>query len=148
MRFYIPGTVSKKEVNGEEGSGAEEEEEEEQNAANLFYETLMDKAEIGEVAGATFATFQDILHLTPRYVSPIAGLLPGYVLLTISSEGDSISICTRTRSAYEAKRTTTRSNIRLSRSSSFYPRMMRCTPSSPWGSIHRYDRVRHGIHLS
>ncbi|KAJ9493507.1 FACT complex subunit [Exophiala xenobiotica] len=66
MRFYIPGTVSKKEVNGEEGSGAEEEEEEEQNAANLFYETLMDKAEIGEVAGATFATFQDILHLTPR----------------------------------------------------------------------------------
>ncbi|OQU95908.1 hypothetical protein CLAIMM_02064 [Cladophialophora immunda] len=64
MRFYIPGTVSKKEVNGEEGSGADEEEE--QNAANLFYETLMDKAEIGDVAGATFATFQDILHLTPR----------------------------------------------------------------------------------
>ncbi|EHY59970.1 FACT complex subunit [Exophiala dermatitidis] len=66
MRFYIPGTVSKKEVNGEEGSGADEDDEEEQNAANLFYETLMDKAEIGEVAGATFATFQDILHLTPR----------------------------------------------------------------------------------
>ena len=69
MRFYIPGTVSsKKEVNGEDGSGADEEEqeEEEQNAANLFYETLIDKAEIGEVAGATFATFQDILHLTPR----------------------------------------------------------------------------------
>ncbi|OAG45482.1 FACT complex subunit pob3 [Fonsecaea monophora] len=65
MRFYIPGTVSKKEVNGE-GSGAEDEDEEEQNAANLFYETLMDKAEIGDVAGATFATFQDILHLTPR----------------------------------------------------------------------------------
>ncbi|EXJ70969.1 FACT complex subunit pob3 [Cladophialophora psammophila CBS 110553] len=66
MRFYIPGTVSKKEVSGQEGSGAEEEDEEEQNAANLFYETLMDKAEIGDVAGATFATFQDILHLTPR----------------------------------------------------------------------------------
>lgn len=66
MRFYIPGTVSKKDVNGDEGSGAEDQEEEEQNAANLFYETLMDKADIGEVAGATFATFQDILHLTPR----------------------------------------------------------------------------------
>ncbi|KIV91867.1 FACT complex subunit pob3 [Exophiala mesophila] len=67
MRFYIPGTVSKKEVNGDEdASGAEDEEVDEQNAANLFYETLMDKAEIGEVAGATFATFQDILHLTPR----------------------------------------------------------------------------------
>ena len=81
MRFYIPGTVSKKEVNGEEGSGPEgEEDEEEQNAANLFYETLMDKAEIGDVAGATFATFQDILHLTPRYVQPHLG--PGGTLLT------------------------------------------------------------------
>lgn len=27
----------------------------------------MEKAEIGEVAGDTFATFLDILHLTPRY---------------------------------------------------------------------------------
>lgn len=68
MRFYIPGTLSKKEVNGDEaGSGDEEEEgEEEQNAANFFYETLMDKAQIGDVAGATIATFQDVLHLTPR----------------------------------------------------------------------------------
>ena len=68
MRFYIPGTLSKKEVNGEDpGSGEEEDgEEEEQNAANFFYETLMDKAQIGDVAGATIATFQDVLHLTPR----------------------------------------------------------------------------------
>ena len=76
MRFYIPGTVSKKEVNGEEGSGAENDDaeepgEEEQNAANAFYEMLMDKANIGDVAGATFATFQDILHLTPRYGGPL-----------------------------------------------------------------------------
>ena len=68
MRFYIPGTATKKEKNedGEEksvdGSDAEE-----QNAANLFYDTLMDKAEIGEVAGDTFATFLDVLHLTPRF---------------------------------------------------------------------------------
>lgn len=79
MRFYIPGVAVKKEKepkeeNGEDGevkeeNGEEEEEEfEEQNAANLFYETLMDKAEIGDVAGDTFATFLDILHLTPRYV--------------------------------------------------------------------------------
>ena len=66
MRFYIPGTVSKKEANGDAGSGDEDEEEEEQNAANLFYETLMDKADIGDVAGDTIATFQDVLHLTPR----------------------------------------------------------------------------------
>ncbi|KAL2014548.1 hypothetical protein VTN00DRAFT_2073 [Thermoascus crustaceus] len=63
MRFYIPGTAVKKEK-GEEDE--KEEEVEEQNAANLFYETLMDKAEIGDVAGDTFATFLDVLHLTPR----------------------------------------------------------------------------------
>ncbi|KAF2752278.1 SSrecog-domain-containing protein [Sporormia fimetaria CBS 119925] len=66
MRFYIPGTAHKveKKENGEEGSDAEDAEE--QNAAQLFYETLIEKAEIGEVAGDTFATFLDILHLTPR----------------------------------------------------------------------------------
>lgn len=74
MRFYIPGTVTKKEEGDEQGEGEEnksadgEEEVEEQNAANLFYETLMDKAEIGDVAGDTFATFLDVLHLTPRFV--------------------------------------------------------------------------------
>ena len=66
MRFYIPGVTSKKEKKegGEDVSDGEDAEE--QNAANLFYETLMDKAEIGEVAGDTFATFLEILHLTPR----------------------------------------------------------------------------------
>lgn len=66
MRFYIPGTETRKGKNdeGEEEEGSENEEE--HNAANLFYEALMDKAEIGEVAGDTFATFLDILHLTPR----------------------------------------------------------------------------------
>jgi len=70
MRFYIPGTEtrrskkSKGERNGEEEEG--DDEEEEQSAAQAFYETLMDKAEIGEVAGDTYATFLDILHLTPR----------------------------------------------------------------------------------
>ncbi|RJE26641.1 hypothetical protein PHISCL_01055 [Aspergillus sclerotialis] len=68
MRFYIPGTVVKTEKGEVEKEGDEEEEEEgeAQNAANLFYETLMDKAEIGDVAGDTFATFLDVLHLTPR----------------------------------------------------------------------------------
>ena len=69
MRFYIPGTELRRGTNddGEELSGEEgQREEEEQNAANLFYETLMNKAEIGDVAGDTFATFQEILHLTPR----------------------------------------------------------------------------------
>ncbi|KAI9718163.1 MAG: FACT complex subunit [Chrysothrix sp. TS-e1954] len=71
-RFYIPGTVLKKEKkeepeDGEDGEvSAEDEEGEEQNAANTWYETLVDKAEIGDVAGDTLASFIDILHLTPR----------------------------------------------------------------------------------
>lgn len=67
MRFYLPGTVTKKEKDEEgEEKSVDGSEAEEQNAAMLFYETLMEKAEIGEVAGDTFATFLDILHLTPR----------------------------------------------------------------------------------
>lgn len=68
MRFYIPGVTTKKEaLEGEDAASDVEGAEEEQNAANLFYDTLMEKAEIGEVAGDTFATFLDVLHLTPRY---------------------------------------------------------------------------------
>ncbi|WPG98108.1 fact complex subunit pob3 [Acrodontium crateriforme] len=65
MRFYIPGTETRKGKN-EDGDEADGAEDEEHNAANLFYEALMDKADIGEVAGDTYATFLDILHLTPR----------------------------------------------------------------------------------
>lgn len=69
MRFYIPGTATRKDKNEEgEDKSPEGSDAEEQNAATLFYETLMDKAEIGEVAGDTFATFLDVLHLTPRLV--------------------------------------------------------------------------------
>jgi structure-specific recognition protein 1 len=64
MRFYIPGVTSKKEDN--EGSDADGEE---LAAANLFYQTLVEKADVGEVAGDTFAGFLDILHLTPRSVT-------------------------------------------------------------------------------
>lgn len=68
MRFYIPGVTTKKEaLEGEDAASDADGVEEETNAANLFYDTLMDKAEIGEVAGDTFATFLDVLHLTPRY---------------------------------------------------------------------------------
>lgn len=66
MRFYIPGVTTKKGTLEGENQPSDAEEEE-QNAANLFYDTLMEKAEIGEVAGDTYATFLDVLHLTPRY---------------------------------------------------------------------------------
>ncbi|KAI5821066.1 hypothetical protein BZA77DRAFT_459 [Pyronema omphalodes] len=62
MRFYVPGTVKK----GEGEDGASDAEGEEMSAATLFYDTLKEKADIGEIAGDTFATFLDILFLTPR----------------------------------------------------------------------------------
>lgn len=68
MRFYIPGVTTRKEALDGEDAGSDQDPEEEQNAATLFYDTLMEKAEIGEVAGDTFATFLDCLHLTPRLV--------------------------------------------------------------------------------
>ncbi|KAK4038472.1 POB3-like protein [Parachaetomium inaequale] len=64
MRFYIPGTTTRKEAEGSNaGSGVDEEEK---SAVTLFYDTLIEKAEIGETAGDTIATFLDVLHLTPR----------------------------------------------------------------------------------
>ncbi|KAL7789815.1 SSrecog domain-containing protein [Trichoderma ceciliae] len=65
MRFYIPGVTTRKETEGED-AGSDAGEDEEKNAATLFYETLIEKAEIGETAGDTIATFLDVLHLTPR----------------------------------------------------------------------------------
>lgn len=65
MRFYIPGVAVRKEKN-DDGEEMPDGEDEEQNAASVFYDTLMERAEIGDVAGDTFATFLDILHLTPR----------------------------------------------------------------------------------
>ena len=85
MRFYIPGTATTKKDKDEDGEGGSDEGEvEEQNAANLFYETIMDKADIGEVAGDTFATFLDVLHLTPRFVAlSSAGQLSNMLQRTI-----------------------------------------------------------------
>jgi structure-specific recognition protein 1 len=125
MRFYIPGLASKKEKteDGENASGAEDGEE--TNAANLFYETLMEKAEIGEVAGDTFATFLDILHLTPRY-----GICVCIHILSANLEAGvgSILTCTRARSGYAAKHTTTRSSLTRSRSLWFCQSLTTCIP--------------------
>jgi structure-specific recognition protein 1 len=71
MRFYIPGMTAAKTKSEDGEDGEVDEDAEEQQAADVFYQTLSEKAEIGEVAGDTIATFQDVLHLTPRYVHPI-----------------------------------------------------------------------------
>jgi structure-specific recognition protein 1 len=66
MRFYIPGVTTRKEAEG--GDAGSDADEEEKSAVTLFYDTLIEKAEIGETAGDTIATFLDVLHLTPRFV--------------------------------------------------------------------------------
>ena len=71
MRFYIPGTMIVKDENEEDEKKEEDGEEsledgEEMSAAQLFYETVKDKADLGQVSGEGLALFQDILLLTPR----------------------------------------------------------------------------------
>jgi hypothetical protein len=141
MRFYIPGVASKKEKNqdGEDASGAEDGEE--TNAANLFYETLMEKAEIGEVAGDTFATFLDILHLTPRYAARTSSHMNR---ANTRAEVVSTSTCTRALSGCAVRHTTTRSSSTRSRSSWSCRSPTTCTRSSPLAWILPYDRVRRG----
>lgn len=141
MRFYIPGTAVKTE------KGAEDENEEElgeQNAANLFYETLMDKAEIGDVAGDTFATFLDVLHLTPRYEVSL-DYFYGKIIITSLQGVASISTCTSRPSGCEVRRTITRFSMLRSRSFSYCLKTMihiRLS-SSVW--IPLFDRARPGI---
>lgn len=93
VRFYIPGTVgaarrrekaAKKEANGEKKAKKEEDgdedmgdasdedltgseaEGEDQAAAETFFETVKEKAEIGQVQGDTLVAFPDVLCTTPR----------------------------------------------------------------------------------
>ncbi|KAK9242764.1 hypothetical protein V1506DRAFT_464187 [Lipomyces tetrasporus] len=61
MRFYIPRTVPKNEDDGVPQSNVEE-----QNAASAFYETIKERADIGQVAGEAIVSFSDIMFLTPR----------------------------------------------------------------------------------
>jgi structure-specific recognition protein 1 len=76
MRFYIPGTTTtaktKEDGAGGEGGGGDDDDDdaenaaEEKSAATQFYDTLIEKAEIGETAGDAIAAFLEVLHLTPR----------------------------------------------------------------------------------
>ena len=142
MRFYIPGTVAKKEKDedGEEKS-VDGSEVEEQNAASLFYETLMDKAEIGEVAGDTFATFLDVLHLTPRWVK-LGVILWRELCADDVAEDASMSTCTKIRSGCAARLTTTRSSMSILRSSCFCLSQTICIILLRLVWIRLFDRVR------
>ncbi|KAK9460270.1 uncharacterized protein V1516DRAFT_676179 [Lipomyces oligophaga] len=66
MRFYIPGTVVKGEDEEDEDDGGDQSDVEDLNAAMAFYETIKDRADIGQVAGDSIVSFSDIRFLTPR----------------------------------------------------------------------------------
>ncbi|KAK6520748.1 FACT complex subunit [Arthrobotrys conoides] len=78
MRFYIPGMPEKGDGDDEDNeskAGSEDEadddgegkkKKEARTAAEVFYDTLVTKADIGDVAGDSFAIFPSILFLTPR----------------------------------------------------------------------------------
>ena len=144
MRFYIPGMVKTKEKAESAEEKSEASDAEEQNAAALFYETLIDKAEIGDVAGDTFATFLDVLHLTPRWMLSYAGSREGYATNGVAEDA-SMSICMKILSGYAGRRTTTRSNTSISRNSCFFLSRTTCIHLLRLAWIHLFDRVRQGI---
>lgn len=144
MRFYVPGVATVKD-GGEDGDSDGGAGEEEKNAATLFYETLIEKAEIGEMAGDTIATFLEVLHLTPRYVFTLILALKVSFANSRCPEVVSISICTRPPSVCAERHTTTRSNTRLSRSLWSFPSPTTCTACSVLVSTLRCVKVRRGI---
>ncbi|KIJ54619.1 hypothetical protein M422DRAFT_24531 [Sphaerobolus stellatus SS14] len=63
IRFYIPGTHTREGSEGKE-SGAEDDVE--VSAAQAFHDMIREKAEIGQVAGETLVSFDEVLVTTPR----------------------------------------------------------------------------------
>jgi structure-specific recognition protein 1 len=66
MRFYVPGTVVRDKTTDDDEEVVDDEGMVQEDAAAGFYNTILDKAQIGDVAGTTFASFPEVLHLTPR----------------------------------------------------------------------------------
>ncbi|PVU89382.1 hypothetical protein BB561_005384 [Smittium simulii] len=74
VRFYVPGTVSKdadsknKNDSGDSDNNSDDQNptEQEMSAAQVFYETVKSKADIGQITDKSIVTFNEILCLTPR----------------------------------------------------------------------------------
>ncbi|KAF9483545.1 SSrecog-domain-containing protein [Pholiota conissans] len=65
IRFYVPGTLTK--LKGSDaGSQKSDDEEEEISAAQVFHDTIKEKAELGQVTGDLILSFEEVLVLTPR----------------------------------------------------------------------------------
>jgi structure-specific recognition protein 1 len=68
IRFYVPGTHTKVRGSdaGSQKSDAEDSDDEETSAAQVFHESIKEKAEIGQVTGDIVLSFEEVLVLTPR----------------------------------------------------------------------------------
>ena len=65
IRFFVPGNFSK--LKGSDaGSEKSDDDGEEISAAQVFHDTIKEKAEIGQVTGNLILSFDEVLVLTPR----------------------------------------------------------------------------------
>lgn len=90
IRFYVPGSAktakkrAEKVEDGEKKENESEEEDEEddegETAAQVFHDSIKEKAEVGLAAGDILCTIPDILCLTPR------GRFGEFTLLSIAFE--------------------------------------------------------------
>ena len=155
IRLFIPGTVGdsrrrskaekKKTTNGEKPVKKEEDDDaemddesdaslsgseldgEDQAAAETFFETVREKAEVGQVQGKAIVSFPEVLCTTPRSACPsvrVQNLTKlGY------TEDASMSTCFPTSYACVVRHTTTRFSTSLSSSSTYCQRQTRFTCS-------------------
>lgn len=74
MRLYIPNSDKARDAVGanslndsdNDDENKDNDDEDEQSAAQVFHQTIKDKAEIGQVSGDGLVVFNDILVITPR----------------------------------------------------------------------------------
>ena len=69
IRFYVPGTINKLKASGSDAGSQKsdnEDEDEEINAAQVFHDTVKDRAKLGQVHGDLILSFEEVLVLTPR----------------------------------------------------------------------------------
>ncbi|PVU85284.1 hypothetical protein BB559_000185 [Furculomyces boomerangus] len=68
VRFYVPGTVPRESDSQTKRNGgtSDSDQESEISAAQVFYETVKSKADLGQITGNSIVTFSEVLCLTPR----------------------------------------------------------------------------------
>jgi structure-specific recognition protein 1 len=66
IRFFVPGTQSKNRGSDAGSQKSDAEDEEEVSAAQVFHDTIKERADIGQVTGDIILSFEEALITTPR----------------------------------------------------------------------------------